>query len=369
MARDFYLRSVHKRWQHALATSRERVVVCSPYLTPKTALTVIEAAPPERCAIYTRFSVEDFASGASSLQVLDALLKNGYAAFEVAGLHAKILLASGHFASIGSQNLTARGVRNREATYCTQDAAEIAHIEQMLAPWLENATQITEEMVDDAKRLLPPIQKALRAVQRDAAAADKEIRTAQAERLALREREAIRRAAESRARRSMANRARRAIDVQVSDGEVSRELAQTFIRRSAFWHSHSSGQIVSGAGHARRVYGGPADWKVDFGANSFLVGRAIKRCFRTLRQYIESWEAGTPRKASDVVRELRRDVNGAVAGYNGSELNGYYPLSGTDMMFGTTSIDVRFFVRVAIEFLPEEIAAPLREANESQVVV
>jgi hypothetical protein len=62
-------------------------------------------------------------------------------------------------------------------------------------------------------------------------------------------------------------------------------------------------------------------------------------------------------------------VNGAVAGYNGAELSGYYPLSGTDMMFGTTSIDVRFFVRAAIDFLPEELATPLREANESQIVV
>jgi hypothetical protein len=292
----------------------------------------------------------------------------GYAAFEIAGLHAKILLASGQFASIGSQNLTARGVRNREATYCTQDGSEVAHIEELLAPWIEGATQITEEMVNDAKRLLPPVQKAFRAVQRDAAAADSQIRAAQAERSSLRERETIRRAAESQARRSMANAARRAIDVLVSDGKVSRELAQSFIRRSAFWHSHSSGQIVTGAGHAQRVYGGPGDWKVDFGANSFLVGRAIERSFRTLRHYVESWEAGTPRKASDVVRELRRDVNGAVAGYNGSELSGYYPLTGTDMMFGTTSIDVRFFVRAALEYLPEELAAPLREANETQFV-
>jgi hypothetical protein len=61
-------------------------------------------------------------------------------------------------------------------------------------------------------------------------------------------------------------------------------------------------------------------------------------------------------------------VNGAVAGYNGSELSGYYPLTGTDMMFGTTSIDVRFFVRAALEYLPEELAAPLREANETQFV-
>lgn len=369
MSRDFYLRSVHRRWQQVLATSQAQVVICSPYLTPRTALSVIRASSPARCNIYTRFSIEDFASGASSLAVLKSLLQEGYAVFEVPALHAKILLASKQFASIGSQNLTARGVRNREATYCTEDAAEVADVEQMLAPWLESATPITDAMVEDALRLLPPIQKAFRAVQEAAASADAELRAAQEKRVAASRRESSRRTEEARARHVVANTARRLIESRIPDGEISRELAQSFIRRSAFWHSHSSGQIVSGGGHARRVYGAAGDWKVDFGANSFLVGRAIHRCFRTLGEYIDSWEAGAPKDASEVVRRLRRDVNGAVAGYNGLELNGYYSLSGNDMMFGTTSIDIKFFVRAVLEQIPEEIAAPLRNANEVQVGV
>lgn len=367
MSRDFYLRSVHKRWHQVLATSQAQIIICSPYLTPRTALSVIQASSPSRCTVYTRFSIEDFASGASSLQVLKALLMEGYACFEVAALHAKLLLASGQFVSIGSQNLTARGVRNREATYCSEDAAEVAQVEQMLQPWLKSATPITHAMVDDAIRLLPPIQKAVQAAQRAAASVEAEIRAAHEERLAASVRTATLRAEETRTRQVIAIKARQLIASRIPNEEISRELAQSFIRRSTFWHSHSSGHIVSGGGHARRIYGNSGDWKVDFGANTFLVGRAMQRCFRTLREYIDAWEANTCQAPSDVVRQLRKNVNGAVAGYNGSELSGYYSLSGNDMMFGTTSIDIKFFVRAVIELLPEEIATPLRDANEAQV--
>ncbi|MEC4722770.1 phospholipase D-like domain-containing protein [Noviherbaspirillum sp. CPCC 100848] len=343
-------------------------MICSPYLTPRTALSVIQASSPERCEIYTRFSIEDFASGASSLPVLKSILQDGYAVFEVQALHAKILLASKQFASIGSQNMTARGVRNREATYCTEDAAEVAHVEQMLEPWLDSATPITEAMVEDALRLLPPVKKAFRAAQSAAAEMEAEIRAAEAERLETTKRELNRRNEKTRSRHLAAKMARKIIDAQAPNGQISRELAQSFIRRSTFWHSHSSGHIVSGRGHAKRVYGVAGDWKVDFGANSFLVGRAIRRCFRTVEEYIDKWEAGQPQDASETVRQLRRDVNGAVAGYDGVELSGYYSsLSGNDMMFGTTSIDIKFFVRVVLEGLPEEISAPLRDVNEAQV--
>ena len=67
-----------------------------------------------RCQIYTRFSVEDFASGSSSLSTLKVLLAGGYPVYEIERLHAKLVAASGSFASIGSQNLTFNGVNNRE---------------------------------------------------------------------------------------------------------------------------------------------------------------------------------------------------------------------------------------------------------------
>jgi len=376
MSRNFYLRSVHKRWKQALTESEAQVIVCSPYLTPKAALTVIQSASPKRCTIYTRFSLEDFASGASSLRVLASLLKDGYSVFEIQALHAKIVLASEEFASIGSQNLTARGIKNREATYCTDDRSEVDQVEQMLAPWLESATPITTEMVEHAMQLLPPIEHALRAVQEAAATAEAAVRAAQkaraasahaaqAARDATLRLEEQRRAEEAEAVRMIATLAREYIDRRTPRWTVSLELAKSFVRRSAWWHSHPSGPVRAPA-HAKRITSINGEWQVSFGANSFLVSRAIFHASFSLRKYIDGWEAGEPENAASVVTLLRLHVNGSVAGYNGSRMNSY-PMQGNDMMFGTQSIDVRDFVRVLLEGVPAEISQPLIAVNEAKV--
>jgi phosphatidylserine/phosphatidylglycerophosphate/cardiolipin synthase-like enzyme len=117
----YYLSSVDRRWKKELARAKSRVVICSPYLTPKTAEAVICSADRGLCEVYTRFSVMDFAFGASSLRTIRLLREREYSVYELEGLHAKLVLVSGAFVSVGSQNLTSRGVTNREATATSTD--------------------------------------------------------------------------------------------------------------------------------------------------------------------------------------------------------------------------------------------------------
>lgn len=377
MSQDFYLRSVHKRWQRVLSNSQARAIICSPYLTPKIALSVIQASSPDRCEIYTRFSLEDFASGASSLNVIASFIERGYRVFEIQALHAKVLLASGEFVSIGSQNLTARGVRNREATYCSEDPVEVAQVEEMLGPWIDDATPITVDMIEDALRLLGPIEKEFRKLQHAAASAEAAIRAAKVERdertraaraaqeaaLSL---EAERRFEAARVRRAIAHTAKNIIERRVPEGQVPLELAKAFIRRATWWHSHSSGSLVRARRYADRITGANGDWRVKFGANTFLVGRAISKCNKMISQYIEGFEAGSVTKPSLMVGLLRMAISDSVAGYDGVA-RGRYPITGDDMMFGTLSVDVKFFIRELLERLPDEIVGPLKEENDGKL--
>ena len=85
---------------------------------------------------------------------------------------------------------------------------------------------------------------------------------------------------------------------------------------------------------------GNGDWKVDFGGNTFLVGLATARAAGTLERFLQLVEAGVAVSREEVEAELRNCAAGAVANYNGNEYNGYYPITGTDLMFGVRSIDV-----------------------------
>jgi len=118
------------------------------------------------------------------------------------------------------------------------------------------------------------------------------------------------------------------------------ELAERFIRATAWWLTHSSGSPVRAPGHADRIYRSQHGWAVDFGANTFLVGKAIERCRNKINDYLDEAATGRIPLKSDVIASLKRQVSGAVANIDGYEYAGYYPIENQDIVFGAQSIDV-----------------------------
>lgn len=355
MNNSYYLTSVDRRWKKELMQATGRVVFCSPYLTPRTAEAVITSTMTGQSEIYTRFCVDDFASGASSLRTLRHLLEKGYQVFEIPRLHAKIVLISGRFVSIGSQNLTANGVRNKEATAVSTNPDYALKVESSLSPWLADRLPITLEMVADLELLLPPIARKYREAQNLAREVEDQIRLQAEERELARIQNEQQAAAELKKRqRQIALSASRLREL-LPDGKVPRDVAEQFLRKSVWWHTHSSGRPVRAPRHANRMRGQNGDWSIDFGANTFLVGRAIERCARTCESFLASAGKGTPWSKKDLIEKLKMDVRGAVATYSGAEYAGYYPVDGNDMMFGATSIDIADFVGHALESLPQEL--------------
>lgn len=158
---EFYVNTaIVRRWKKAAADTNGLFLVFSPYVTSSTADTVVHACRDKRnCHIYTLFDPEVFLNGASSLSTLHGLLKKGISLYSLLDLHAKIVIASTEFASIGSQNLTAGGTRRREATVVVTNAQEIELIRKDVDLWRKVAVPISEEMLIDMKRLIHPFQR------------------------------------------------------------------------------------------------------------------------------------------------------------------------------------------------------------------
>ena len=153
-----------------MARATHKVLVFSPYLTSETAELVLRAVPAALCEIYTTFCAETFASGGSSIRTLRLLVDESFAIYELDGLHAKIILISGHSVSIGSQNLTRGGTINKEATVFLTAPAEVARVEKALAPWIAAKTPITAEMIADMESRLPRLRKIFRKFRTEALA-------------------------------------------------------------------------------------------------------------------------------------------------------------------------------------------------------
>jgi hypothetical protein len=90
--------------------SGNRSLFFSPYVTGSCADRVLLVAGGGDVELYTVFTAEDFACGASSLRCLQRLIEGGVKVYHLPDLHAKMLLVPGQVVTIGSQNLTNGGL-------------------------------------------------------------------------------------------------------------------------------------------------------------------------------------------------------------------------------------------------------------------
>ena len=151
---DIYLRNIARRWKTEIVGAPRAKYVFSPYITSGTAESVLANVTGEPCEIYTLFSAELFVSKASSLRTIKKLASYGHKLFHLPNLHAKIILVPDVFASIGSQNLTLNGTRNKEASVLIKDKKLLLNIENEIIPWLRDRIQITPEMIADMEGLV-----------------------------------------------------------------------------------------------------------------------------------------------------------------------------------------------------------------------
>jgi hypothetical protein len=159
-----------------------------------------------------------------------------------------------------------------------------------------------------------------------------------------------------------------AVEAVRQERERDKEMAKRFIRASAWWLTHSSYRPVRAPGHADRLYMSHHGWAVDFGGNSFLVGKAIERCRTILEQCRDEAARGQVLSRSDIEARLKKAISGAVANSIGEEYQGYYPITNDDLLkFGAQGIGADdgaiFMIEESdLQWDGEVLAAPGRAA-------
>lgn len=223
LSMELYLRNIAKRWKAELSVEAERKLIFSPYVTSSTADSVVRHSGP--CEIHTVFSVELFASHASSLETLCLLMDRGHKLFHVTNLHAKVFLIPGQFASIGSQNLTLGGTTNREASVVLQDVKHLKMLEKKLAPWISERTEITRDMLGEMAEIVAEISPLFEAARQAVQAAENQ-----------RQERALANYLESKAafqHQCLLAQLKRLLELQLFEAEAVQKLADEAKRREA----------------------------------------------------------------------------------------------------------------------------------------
>jgi hypothetical protein len=115
------------------------MLVASPFVNSGI-IDVADLPPPDvETTVITRTDLRDFAIGASSLDTLCTLSRNGVGVSSLNGLHAKMYIFDDNCALVTSANATNSGLRsNLECGLATRDGKTVAHLTRTLLRGFES---------------------------------------------------------------------------------------------------------------------------------------------------------------------------------------------------------------------------------------
>lgn len=343
------IRNVASVWRCAFSKAQSRVIVFSPYLTSTTVLRHV-ASP---LSVYTEFSVELFASGASSFRVLREITEwEDTEVFWLPNLHAKIMIVDEDMLTIGSQNMTTRGERNLEATAIIRCSDQIARTSQTLEKWMERATPITLDLLHEMEPLIPPARKLFLAFQRQCEASQSKVNTL-AEKLRLESSAAYQIQLERLklievAREKLASEYKRVqtrIDLFFPKGHIKEEVAKKFVEKSVWWLTHISGPTRAPKAAKYVYYSRNLGycWTYSKDSNKYMVERAIQNCIYKFKKILANSSVEKFSK-DELINYIKVDLFNYVANCNDEQYSGHFGgIDGNDIKFGSSSIDVQDF--------------------------
>lgn len=136
-----------------------------------------------------------------------------------------------------------------------------------------------------------------------------------------------------------------------SETKVLREVAERLIEKSAWWYDHPQGKVRAPK-HCERIATGQDGLELVFGANKFLVGKAIKECASQVDSLLEAFAQTEVSEAQSDPFEIKKCLRIVVkpiirrcVEHENGEKYAYYGTAKDDFMrFGTQAISVNEFV-------------------------
>lgn len=167
---DFYAQDIFPNWKKLIKKSKISVIIYSPYVNEALNELLDFANPGVRIEIYTRLD-EDTLCG--NIKALIVAISQNARVFHLPGLHAKILLIDNKFVSIGSQNFTYGGQKNKEVSFISKFSFAGSAFLNELKKWNTSSKKISasflkelhERIIEDCKEFRESSSKLRRRIE------------------------------------------------------------------------------------------------------------------------------------------------------------------------------------------------------------
>lgn len=150
--------NIFQRWRKLIQSANKSITIFSPYID-ELIIELLQFTPdcikPKQITVITNIDAQNIIPYKNSLRTLLSLMDEKINVKQLNDLHAKILLIDDSFVSLGSQNFTKRGRRNKEASIKLSETISDTDFLKKLHEWIDISESIDRGLIKKLLKLLP----------------------------------------------------------------------------------------------------------------------------------------------------------------------------------------------------------------------
>lgn len=146
---EFYAKDVYKYWKKLVNKAKSSVTIYSPYISQTINDLLANVSAGITIRIITKLDADSLCGNYQIEALLDAIKNYKAKIFHLNELHAKILLVDDEFVSVGSQNFTKQGRRNKETSLVSNASFKNSKFLQNIKSWEIDIEERSESYLKD----------------------------------------------------------------------------------------------------------------------------------------------------------------------------------------------------------------------------
>lgn len=146
--KHFYCNDLYRQWKALINKSQSSVKIFTPYLDSTINKLLEKVSSHIEITIITSLESDNLFERGYQLMALKDAINNKCRVLNLEGLHAKILLVDNEYISLGSQNFTKRGRKNREAGFISEATFKESQFLESLQDWENQSTSIDLDLIN-----------------------------------------------------------------------------------------------------------------------------------------------------------------------------------------------------------------------------
>lgn len=152
--KDFKPSDLFKKWKVMIENADNSIKIFTPYLDSTVNKLIKSVSKDVEIQIITSLESDNLFQKEYQIDALIEAMNDSVTIKNLEGLHAKVLMVDYKNISLGSQNFTKRGRKNKEAGFISDTSFEGAYFIKVLEEWISESRDVSIELLENLKEFV-----------------------------------------------------------------------------------------------------------------------------------------------------------------------------------------------------------------------